>query len=565
MGVSELTTLYALNFPVDPTGIDLIQSAYAFAEKAHAGQKRASGEEYFLHVFQTAKQLALWKLDAATIAAGLLHDTIEDCGVEPQHISDLFGPEILFLVEGVTKLSNLRYKGQERSVESLRKMMLAISKDLRIIFIKLADRLHNMRTIEHKSPAKQKSVSLETVEVYAPLAVRLGMQSLAGELEDLAFPYMHPEAYDWMKKNLKETYEERSMYLSRVVPVLEQKFAEHHIAPTHIDNRAKRIASLYKKLLRYDMDVERVYDLVAVRIIVEKIEECYLVLGLLHQLWKPLPGRIKDYIALPKPNGYQSLHTTVFCIDNRPTEFQIRTLAMHEHNENGTAAHWFYESQKGRKSYNKRQSVGAESRDMSIVSQLQEWQNQFPGSQEFIDALKIDIFSDRIFVLTPTGEVIDLPAGSTPVDFAYRVHSEVGDTCVGAKVNNKIVPLEHALQSGDIVEILTQRNKKPSDTWIRFIKTRYAAKKIKSSLSKRIALPKKTEYKITCSDRVGLIKDISSVFSRNKISIRSMHSNEEKVPTFKLIADIQTREKAEQILLKLRKIDGVKEISFQLV
>src|SRR3989344_1261976 len=318
MSVSELTTLHTLNFPADPAGVELIGSAYAFAEKAHADQKRASGEKYFIHLTETARQLALWKLDAQTIAAGLLHDTIEDCGVSPDEISKLFGPEILFLIEGVTKLSKLRYRGQERSLESLRKMMLAVSKDLRIIFIKLADRLHNMRTLGHLPAAKRKGVSLETAEVYAPLAVRLGMQSLAGELEDLAFPYLHPDAYKWMQKNLKETYTERNEYLTRAIPVLEKAFAEHHISAIRIDHRAKRMASLYKKLLRDDMDIDRVYDLVAVRIIVDKVEECYLVLGILHQLWKPLPGRIKDYIALPKPNGYQSLHTTVFCVDNRP-------------------------------------------------------------------------------------------------------------------------------------------------------------------------------------------------------------------------------------------------------
>lgn len=564
MSIGELTTIYSTNFPLNPDDLNLIGRAYEFSRSAHMGQKRKNGDEYFSHIFETAKQLVLWKLDAQTIAAGLLHDTIEDCDVRPEKISDLFGPEILFLVEGVTKLSKLRYHGRERSLESLRKMILALSGDLRVIFIKLADRLHNMKTLSYLPASKQKSIALETVEVYAPLAVRLGMQSLAGELEDLAFPYLHPDIYAWITKNLKETYEERNQYLQRVKPILEREFEKAGLHFLRIDYRAKRISSLYKKLIRYDMNIERIYDLVALRVILEKTEECYLALGIIHQLWRPFPGRIKDYIALPKPNGYQSLHTTVFCIDNRPTEFQIRTLEMHEHNENGTAAHWFYQSQKGGKNYAKRKSLSVHPRDSAIVSQLKEWQNQFPGSKEFIDALKVDIFSDRIFVLTPIGEAIDLPAGSTPVDFAYRIHSKVGDSCVGAKINDKIVSLDYQLQSGDIVEILTQKNKKPSETWMRFIKTRYAAKKIKSSIHKRIAIPKKTEYKITCSDRVGLIKDISSVFSRNKIGIRSLSSNDARFPTIKVIVDIQNKERAEQILLRLRKIDGVREISYSL-
>ncbi len=565
MELSEITTIYATNFPGESSGLSLIGSAYEFAKTAHKDQKRASGETYFVHVFETARQLAYWKLDGATVAAGFLHDTIEDCDIPPKAISDAFGPEVLFLVEGVTKLSKLRYKGQARSVESLRKMMLALSRDLRVIFIKLADRLHNMKTLEYLPLQKQKTIAAETAEIFAPLATRLGMQSLAGELEDLSFPYLHPEALQWIRDNLKETYEERNQYLQRIQPLIEQELERAGVHPIRIDSRAKRISSLYKKLLRYDMNIEHIYDLVAMRIIVEKNEECYLALGAIHNLWKPLPGRIKDYIALPKPNGYQSLHTTVFCEDNRPTEFQIRTLGMHERNENGTAAYWFYESQKGEKAYRRHAALSADNRESAVVSQLKEWQNQFPGSKEFIDALKIDIFSDRIFVLTPKGEVVDLPAGSTPVDFAYRIHSVIGDSCVGAKVNNRIVPLDYRLQSGDMLEILTQKNKKPSDTWMRFIKTHYAAKKIKSALHKKTVIPKKTEYRMTCSDRVGLIKDVSSVFSRNRITIVSMSSSDDKFPQIKVIAAIERKDRAEQILLKLKKVEGIREISYQLI
>ncbi len=564
--VNALLSIYAHNFPTDQEGATLIKKAYAYAYDAHAHQKRANGESYMTHVFQTALSLARWKLDAATIAAGLLHDTIEDCNIPIAEITKNFGEEISFLVEGVTKLSTLRYQGIERNVESLRKMILAVTHDLRVIFIKLADRMHNMKTLASLPPAKQKRIAAETEEVYAPLASRLGMQSVAGILEDFAFPYTHPEAAAWIEKNITESFHERNHYLGRVQPFVEEQLKKVNVAPISINYRAKRAASLYKKLLRYDMDIERVYDLVACRIIVNTIDECYLALGAIHQLWRPMPGRIKDYIALPKPNGYRSLHTTVFCLENRPTEFQIRTNDMHEESELGSAAHWFYETKKGSKEYLRKQAAEVDGKDVSIVRQLQEWQNQFPGSQEFIEALRVDLFSDRIFVLTPTGEVIDLPVTSTPIDFAYRIHSEVGNSCIGAKVNNKIVPLDYQLQSGDIVEILTQKNKKPSDAWVQMAKTKYAIKKIKSSVKRKIALPKKTEYRITCTKRVGMLKDISTVFSRNHITITHVHSfDNEKFPLIKITADIDTREKAEQILLKIQKVQDVKEISYTLI
>ncbi len=549
-----------------PQDHERIQRAYAFAQNVHHEQKRASGEPYFVHVAQTALQLARWKLDIGSIIAGLLHDTIEDCNTPPQEIQKEFGEEILFLIEGVTKLGTLQYQGKERSAESLRKMMLAVTHDLRVIFIKLADRLHNMRTLSHVSPAKQRRIALETAEIYAPIASRLGMQSLSGELEDLAFPYTHPDQYTWIQNNLRESYEKRTQYVLRVQKIIEEKLQQAHIHPLAIDSRAKRISSLYKKLLRNDMDIERIYDLVALRIIVRTVEECYLVLGIIHNIWKPLPGKVKDYIALPKLNGYQSLHTTVFCVDDKPTEFQIRTQEMHEQSEYGAAAHWFYETTKQSKNYKKKISQKAEAEDSVIVKQLQEWQSQFPGSQEFTEALKLDLFSDRIFVLTPKGEVIDLPADATPVDFAYRIHTQIGDSCIGAKVNAKIVQLDHKLQSGDIVEVLTQKNKKPSESWIHFVKTKYATRRIKDSMRKKTALPKKTEYKITCESRIGMIKDILAILSRNRIPLISVNTYEnERFPIVKIITDIHDRKKGEQIFLKLRKVDGVKEINLRMV
>lgn len=566
MTIDRIIAQYTENFPHDKEGQELIRSAYTFAHSAHKGQKRASGENYEIHVLATAYQLAEWKLDAQSIVGGLLHDTLEDCHTPPETIIEKFGEEILFLIEGVTKLSKLKYKGEERNVESLRKMILAISRDLRIIFIKLADRLHNMKTLKFLPPVKQKRIALETAEIYAPLASRLGMQNVSGELEDLAFPYTHPTQCEWIQTHVQESFEERSQYLKRIQPIVEKQLEKTKITPVSISNRAKRISSLYKKLLRYDMSIDRIYDLVAMRIIVHTVDECYLVLGAIHQLWRPMPGRIKDYIALPKPNGYQSLHTTVLCEENRPTEFQIRTVAMHEQSEYGAAAHWFYETRKGTGEYIKRKTAVAESREAFIVKQLHEWQNQFPGSQEFIDALKIDIFSDRIFALTPTGEAIDLPSGATPVDFAYAIHSEIGNQCVGAKVNNKIVSLDYHIQSGDMVEILTQRNKKPSESWMQFVKTRYATKKIKASLRKKIILPKKTEYKITCSPRIGMLKDISSVFSRNHVSIlQSTTTSEGAHALIRMVVDISTKDRAEQILVKFKKMKDVKEINYKLV
>lgn len=566
MSLSQILETYRTWFPDDADGIVLIQQAYLYAEKIHKGQERASGEPYITHLAHTALQLAQWRLDAQTIAAGLLHDSIEDKRIATGEIEKRFGKDVLFLIQGVTKLSKIKYRGQERSLESLRKMILAISKDLRVIFIKLADRLHNMKTLQYLPPQKQKRIALETDEVYAPLASRLGMQHVSGDLEDLAFPYLYPDKYEWIKEHIQETYDERNRYLGYVKPIVEKQLKKMGVIPLRIDYRAKRISSLYKKLLRYEMNLEHIHDLVAMRIIVKTIDDCYLVLGAIHQLWRPLPGRIKDYIALPKPNGYRSLHTTVFCLENRPTEFQIRTQEMHDEAEHGAAAHWFYESHRGTKQHKKGIGTAIQQQESSIVRQLKEWQEEFPGTKEFVEALKVDVFSDRIFVLTPQGEVIDLPQGATPIDFAYHIHSEVGNSCIGAKVNNKIVPLDHQLQSGDYVEILTQKGKKPSSSWLDTVRTNYARKKIRLSLKKKMFIPKKTEFKITCESRVGMIKDISSVFSRNKISITSLQTIEnEKYPLIKALVDIDNRTRAEQILLKLKKIEGVKEISYKLI
>lgn len=570
MNVKDLLAEIQKTREIGEEDIKLIERAFDFTQRVHQAEKRKSGEPYFNHCFETALKIAQWRLDIATIAAALLHDVVE-AGIELEKIKKEFGEEIAFLVEGVTKLGNLKYRVPEKQeAENLRKMLLAISRDIRVILIKLADRLHNMKTLEFLPYQKQKRIALETSEIYAPLAYRLGMQSLAGELEDLAFPYIHPQEHQWLLKNIKEHYEERENYLEKVKTILGKALEENNIEPVKIDFRAKHYSSLYKKLLRYDMNLEQVYDLVALRIIVKNIEECYAVLGLIHQMWPPLPGRIKDYIALPKPNGYRSLHTTVFCLDNRPTEFQIRTLEMHEASENGIAAHWAYEQKKATKNYLKQKPIFADRKELIWVEQLKNWQKDFSEPEEFLQSLKIDFFKDRIFAITPKGEVIDLPLGATPVDFAYAIHSAIGNGCVGAKVNNKIVPLDHRLQSGDLVEILTQKSKKPSESWLRFIKTSQARKKIKSGLAESNSLIKKkkhqTEFKITIIDRIGILKDITAIISRSRVNIVKVNVPETgNFPNLRIYCDLDNKEKIEKLILKLKKIKGVKEISYKVV
>lgn len=564
---------------------NLIRRAFDFSRKAHQGQKRKSGEAYFNHAYQTAIKIVQWQLDAPTVVAALLHDVVEDADIGLEKIEKEFGGEIAFLIDGVTKLGRLKYRTpEEKTAENIRKMILALSRDLRVVLIKLADRLHNMKTLSAIPPQKQKRVALETSEIYAPLAYRLGMTNLAGELEDLAFPYIHPREYQWLFENIKERYEERQNYLEKIKPILEKALAENDIKPLKIDFRAKHYSSLYKKLLRYDMNLEQVYDLVAMRIIVKTVEECYAVLGIIHQLWPPLPGRIKDYIALPKPNGYRSLHTTVFCLDKKPTEFQIRTLEMHEQAENGIAGHWIYEQKKKTSGYLERKPVFANKKELIWIQQLKNWLDTMGGgqnvkerlekkdfdSEEFLESLKIDFFKDRIFAITPKGEVVDLPAGATPVDLAYAIHSQIGNQCIGAKVNNKIVPLDHQLQSGDMVEILIQKSKKPSESWLKFVKTSQARHKIKSALRQSPTLLKKnqvqTEFRITTEHRIGLLRDVSAVISSSHVKIIkvSMPQTSEMHLVIKMKCDVGDKKKIEKLILKLKRIGGVKEISYKI-
>ena len=455
----------------------LIAKAYDFARMAHEGQNRFSGEQYFAHPCNVAKTLAEMDADTNTIVAGLLHDVCEDGAATPEDIAKEFGKEVAFLVEGVTKLGKLKYKGEERYAENLRKMFIAMAEDIRVVLIKLADRLHNMKTLEYVPEYKRKRIADETLEIYAPLSDRLGMWRLKGILEDLAFPYSFKEQYQELFPKVQNRLAKKEAYLAKIKNKLKKELAEQGIEVTKIDSRVKHIFSIYKKLKEYgDNDIENINDLVAARIIVKNVGDCYAALGIIHKFWTPVPGKVKDYIALPKPNGYQSLHTTVFCDDGEMTEFQIRTEKMDYEAKYGIAAHWAYaEAGKPR--------AGAKvGKKLEWIRQISEWQHEVSGSKEFIDSLKIDVFKDRIFVFTPKGAVIDLPDGATPIDFAYSVHSEIGNHCNGAKINGKMASLDSQLKNGDVCEIIAAKNKKPSSSWLNFVKTNYARSRIKAAL-----------------------------------------------------------------------------------
>jgi GTP pyrophosphokinase len=549
----------------------LIGQAYKFAEAAHRGQLRRSGEPYLNHALATGEVLYEWGLDDVTVAAGLLHDVVEDTPVTEDELRKTFGEEITFLVRGVTKIGGVKYRGQEKQVENLRRMVLAMAEDLRVVLIKLADRYHNMQTLGALPVNKRRRVALETTEIYAPLAYRLGMQKLSGELEDLSFPYVYPSEYRWLIKNLGEKYEGREKYLRKIKPVVEKALKEAGVDIVSIDFRAKRYSSLYKKLLRYEMNIDRIYDLVAFRIIVKNIEDCYTALGAIHSTWTPLPGRIKDYIAMPKPNGYRSLHTTVIAEDNRIVEFQIRTEEMHREAENGIAAHWAYETAKGSKSYRKRRVIKAGEQEIKWIEQLRSWQKDFTDPKELIDSLKIDFLKDRIFAVTPHGDVIDLPQGATPVDFAYHIHSKIGDQCVGAKVNENIVPLNHELQSGDVVEIFTQRGKMPSPRLLEFATTATAKGHIRNALRStkhrlRAEKPQQVELRIQSAERIGVLRDITGVISRSHVSIVKSNSEAKGgLHLIKILCNTDSQEKILKIILKIRGLQGVRSVDYRFV
>ena len=464
--VLETLTSYQPN-----ADIELLKKAYVFSAKVHLGQVRLSGEPYLNHPLEVAGILTQLKLDVASVATGLLHDTVEDTLTTPKEIQENFGEEIAQLVDGLTKISRMSLRSsEEHQAENFRKMILAMVKDIRVILIKLADRLHNMRTLQYQSPEKQAEIAQETLDIYAPLAHRLGIEWLKSELEDLAFQYLHPEIYDEIRRKIAKKEKERARYIDEVKRTLMKKLYENHIEG-EVTGRLKQIHSIYLKMKEQNIDFDQVYDITAFRVIVNSIKACYDVLGIIHSIWKPIPGKFKDYIGLPKDNMYQSLHTTVIGPYGERIEIQIRTHEMHKIAEEGIAAHWKYKEG--------RLVEEAEDKRFTWLRQLLEWQRDLKDNQEFIESLKVDIFPNEVYIFTPKGEVRQFPIGSTPVDFAYSIHSDIGNHCVGAKVNGKIVPLRYELRSGDTIEILTSPNQKPSKDWLKLVKTSRAKTKIR--------------------------------------------------------------------------------------
>lgn len=464
----------------------LIKSAYEFAEFAHRGQKRRSGEDYIQHPLGTAFNLARIGMGSKTIAAGLLHDVPEDTQVTMKELEQKFGHEISFIVSGVTKLGKikLRETKEELYLENLRKMFLAMASDIRVVIIKLADRLHNMSTLEFNPPNKQIRIARETMEVFVPIANRLGIGELKSKLEDLAFRYLDPKNYEYTKKLRDEVFGERKKNVDKSVQELKKELLKDEIKVVEIYGRVKSLYSFFQKLKKHGMDINKVYDLTGIRIIVPEVADCYEALGIVHKKYHPLVGRIKDYISLPKPNGYQSIHTTIFGLEGKIMEVQIRTKKMHDEAEFGIAAHWVYsEERKDWKSlfFKKKNKVPEE--ELLWVKQLREWQQEIgKDNQEFLESLKIDFFKNHIFAFTPRGDVIDLPEDATPIDFAYKVHSEIGNRAMGAKADGKMVPLDYKIKNGEVIEIVVSKeNKSPSQDWLRFVRTSLAKSQLKKA------------------------------------------------------------------------------------
>ena len=467
-------TLEKINQIYSETDEEMLVRAYRYAETAHSNQKRASGEPYFIHPCAVADILMDLGLDAATIAAALLHDVIEDTNSTAEDIKAAFGEEVLELVSGVTKLEKIEFKSKEDAeAENFRKIFVAMAKDVRVIIIKLADRLHNMRSLNFLSHERQQRMASETLDIYAPLAGRLGISQIKCELEDLCLKYLDPEAYDSLVYNIKERLSERKEFVNKIVEEIKELMSGDGVEG-EVFGRPKHFYSIYKKMKNKGKTLDQIYDLTAVRVIVNDIGQCYTVLGRIHEKWKPIPGRIKDYIATPKPNKYQSLHTTVMTRFGQPFEIQIRTEEMHRIAEFGIAAHWKYKEGRSEEEQSKFESR------LTWLREVMEWQGDLKDSKEFIDALKTELYSHELLVFTPRGKVISLPPGATPVDFAYAIHSEVGNHCTGARVNSKIVPLTTTLEVGDVVEIITSPNSKgPSRDWLKFIKSSSAKAKIR--------------------------------------------------------------------------------------
>jgi GTP diphosphokinase / guanosine-3',5'-bis(diphosphate) 3'-diphosphatase len=455
--------------------LELLRKAYIFSAVEHKGQTRASGEPYLVHPLEVANILAEMRMDPACVAVGLLHDVLEDTLTDADKIKEYFGEDVLHIVEGVTKISKIPFStSEERQAENFRKLLLAMVDDIRVILVKLADRLHNMRTLQHLPEERQVRIAGETMDIYAPLAGRLGMSKVKNELEDLAFQYLEPEAYRDLTQRVAEKRKKATEFIEKVKGTVSERLQAAGLDAT-LEGRIKRLYSIHQKLRRQRIDLEQVYDFVALRIVVPTIPDCYAALGVLHNLWRPVPGRIKDFIAMPRPNGYQSLHTSVIGDEGHPFEVQIRTREMHGIAEEGIAAHWKYKE--GRTGYNK------DDQAFAWLRQLLEWQQEVKDPHEFLNSLKLDLYPEEVYCFTPAGEVKTLPRGATPVDFAYSIHTEVGHQCVGARVNGKIVPLRYRLKNGDIVEILTAAGHHPSRDWLTFTVTNKARAKVRHYLN----------------------------------------------------------------------------------
>ncbi|HME87391.1 MAG TPA: RelA/SpoT family protein [Candidatus Nanoarchaeia archaeon] len=452
--------------------VELVRKAYDFAKKAHEGQMRDSGDEYITHPLEVSKILTELRADTATICAGFLHDVVEECGVEIKDITKQFNEEIAHIVEGVTKASKAAFESpEERKAEYLRKVLLATAKDVRVIFVKIADRLHNMRTLKYSDGEKQKRISRETMDIYAPIANKLGLYSIKAELEDLSMRFLYPAAYADLKQRVSEKKEVREQTVQKIITLLNDKLKEDEVPFADIAGRAKHFYSIYKKMLAENKTFEEIYDLIALRVIVQNQADCYRALASVHQLWRPIPGRLKDYISVPKSNNYQSLHTTVMTQFGSVVEVQIRTEDMHKTSKWGVAAHWRYKGNERDKQFDKR---------IAWLEQIIEWKRRTPD--EFIESVKVDLFQDEIVVFTPKGDPIILPEQATTLDFAYAVHTDVGDRCVRAEVNKKQVSLDTELKSGDVVSIITSQKATPSRHWLGFVKTSKAKQKIRGAL-----------------------------------------------------------------------------------
>ena len=458
--------------------VDLIKKAYVYCAKVHAGQVRKTGEPYLIHPLAVAGVLAQLKLDEASVVAGLLHDTVEDTLATLEEVEELFGKDIAGIVDGVTKLGQVKFNTtEEKLAENFRKMLVAMSRDIRVLLVKLADRLHNMRTLEHMKPERQEAIAKETMDIYAPLANRLGISWIKLELEDLSFRYINPREYSELSESINKSEKNRQKFIDEVTREISSALKTASFTTFEVSGRPKHLWSIYKKMTTKGIPFEEVYDLIAFRVIVDNIGQCYETLGHIHGLWRPIPGRFKDYIAMPKPNGYRSLHTTVIGPKAERIEIQIRTPDMHTVAEEGIAAHWKYKEIGGSSPTKMTGETG-----FQWLRQLMDWQRDLKDPTEFLDSVKFELFADEVYIFTPTGDVIELPRGSSPVDFAFAIHSDVGMHCAGAKVNGRIVPLRYGLRNGDTCEVITNKNQRPNKDWLEFMKTSRAKTKVRAFL-----------------------------------------------------------------------------------